>query len=155
MANLDSWVEIPPYAMPIGSDDITQAAVAPPPSPRLSRRRDSSASTSSLKGHFTNAIMSAALNMPTHTITPSDPRKTAGRLLSTRAELSIPITAVNFRRVCGWFLSLHTIYLSSLFKVRLKEWSCVLASRSRRGSHLLAKRLESNGCMDDGIFIPL
>ena len=114
MANLDSWVDIPPYATPIASKDsesnITQEAVAPPPSPRVSRERDRSASTSSLTGHFTNAIMSAALNMPTPT-TPSEPRKTAGPLLSTRADLSIPITAVNFRRVCGLFLSLHIMYL--------------------------------------------
>lgn len=107
MASLESWVEIPPYASPIASRNqeqaSTQTELAPPSSPNVSKptpdapAHTRSVSTSSLTGNFTNTIISAALNVPTPT-TPSDPRKTAGRLLSTRDSLSIPITAVNFRR---------------------------------------------------------
>lgn len=107
MANLDSWVEIPPYATPIARGDdttpVNQESLQVPSSPRPSRLASDSpaspakASSSSIASNLTNAMLTAALNVPTPSA-PSDPRKTAGRLLSTRDSLSIPITAVNFRR---------------------------------------------------------
>ncbi|KAG8805646.1 hypothetical protein FRC17_005407 [Serendipita sp. 399] len=109
MANLESWVHIPPYAAPIvqnsAEDSVTQTEIAVPSSPaapQTTREKPSTAhskagSSSFIAGNFTNAVISAALNAPTP-VTPSDPRKTEGRLLSTRDSLSIPITAVNFRR---------------------------------------------------------
>ncbi|CAG7846728.1 SubName: Full=Uncharacterized protein {ECO:0000313/EMBL:CCA73045.1} [Serendipita indica DSM 11827] len=108
MANLDSWVEIPPYATPIARGDdttpVNQESLQVPSSPRPSRLASDSpaspakASSSSIASNLTNAMLTAALNVPTPSA-PSDPRKTAGRLLSTRDSLSIPITAVNFRSV--------------------------------------------------------
>jgi hypothetical protein len=107
---LESWVEIPPYATPIATEgaqeSLEQIGTLPaPPSPRLTRQSSEttsgharSNSTSSIASNLTNAVITAALNVPAAPSTPSNPRQTAGRLLSTRDPLSIPITAVNFRR---------------------------------------------------------
>ncbi|KIM28714.1 hypothetical protein M408DRAFT_329177 [Serendipita vermifera MAFF 305830] len=108
MTSLEAWVQVPPYATPVARDNqdssISQTSLAAPSSPRASKRsddqavgRDKSEPRSSLATNLTNAVLSAALNVPAPT-TPSNPRKTEGRLLSTRDSLSIPITTVNFRR---------------------------------------------------------
>lgn len=107
MASLESWIKIPPYAKPIvrdeGVSNVSQSLVTTPLSTKTSKTtefppdRAGGDSRTSLTANLTNAILSATLNVPAPP-TPSDPRKTAGRLLSTRDSLSIPITAVNFRR---------------------------------------------------------
>lgn len=113
MSTLESWVEIPPYAAPIVDENeestISQTILSPPSQPDVnpssaqvtSDAKDSGPakvpSGSSITGNLTHAVLSAALNVPS-SATPSDPRKTASRLLSTRDSLSIPITTVNFRR---------------------------------------------------------
>jgi hypothetical protein len=108
MTSLESWIKVPPYATSISRDgddyNILQTSLVAPPSPKAAKNanelpsgRARSDSSSSLTTNLTNAVLAAALNVPAPS-TPSDPRKTAGRLLSTRDSLSIPITAVNFRR---------------------------------------------------------
>lgn len=117
MSNLESWVEIPPYATSLseGNDEkgVSQTRLTPPSSPHVNpssiadtnddvqksgpKRDRAQSSGSFISGNLTNAVLSAALNVPS-SATPSDPRKTAGRLLSTRDSLSIPVTTVNFRR---------------------------------------------------------
>jgi hypothetical protein len=109
MAALESWLEIPPYATPLrateqstiaaaaailhakdtkDTKDTKDAAAGQSPSPKR---------TSSASMNLTQAVLTSALSVSSSP-TPSSPRKTAGKLLSTRDQLSIPITAVNFRR---------------------------------------------------------
>jgi len=103
MAGLESWLEIPPYATPLhGTEQSTVAAAAaattlPAAKDMAAGQPPSSKRTPSASTNLTQAVLASALSVSSSP-TPSSPRKTAGKLLSTRDQLSIPITAVNFRR---------------------------------------------------------
>jgi hypothetical protein len=99
MAALESWLEIPPYATPLrGTEQSTVAAAAVPPAKDAAAGQSpSSKRNPSASVNLTQAVLTSALSVSSSP-TPSSPRKTAGKLLSTRDQLSIPITAVNFRR---------------------------------------------------------
>ena len=98
MATLESWLEIPPYATPLHeTEQGTVAAVVPPAQEVAVGQSPSSKRTSNTSMNLTQAVLTSALSVSSSPA-PSSPRKTAGKLLSTRDQLSIPITAVNFRR---------------------------------------------------------
>ena len=99
MAALESWLEIPPYATPLdGMEQSTVTATAlPAAKDTTAGQSPSSKRNPSASMNLTQAILTSALSASSNP-TPSSPRKTAGKLLSTRDQLSIPITAVNFRR---------------------------------------------------------
>lgn len=99
MAALESWLEIPPYATLLhGTEQSTLAAAAlPSAKDTAAGQSPSSKRTPSASMNLTQAILTSALSVSSSPA-PSSPRKTASKLLSNRDQLSIPITAVNFRR---------------------------------------------------------
>jgi hypothetical protein len=100
MAALESWLEIPGYATPLREAEQSAVAAALPPATNNSAAAGQLPSvkrTSSTSMNLIQAVLASALSASASPA-PSSPRKTASKLLSTRDQLSIPTTTVNFRR---------------------------------------------------------
>lgn len=111
MANVLDYVEIPPCATPLRVRGSNLSATLPlrkiatsmpksePSEPRASLSSSPTVSPSpKLSNNISSAILAAGLHIPSPSA--ANPRQTTG-LLSSKDQLSLPLTTTNFRRFAG------------------------------------------------------